>query len=178
MTSGTHVSGTDRIAELAASLPCDIIVGVQGDEPLLDAAVIDATVAPLIADPSIEMGTAARPARAEDEIASPHVVKVVCDTHGFALYFSRAPVPYGRDRAATDVTRVHVGLYAYRRSALLRLASLAPAPLEQAEMLEQLRALEHGMRIRVAATDFESFGVDTLEDLERVRQRLLAGSHR
>ena len=170
MTAPTHVSGTDRLAEVAASVPCDLIVNVQGDEPMLDPAVIDAVVEPMRRDPSIEMGTAARPLRSADELSNPNVVKVVCDGDGFALYFSRAPIPYIRDHTATDGARVHVGLYVYRRQALLRLARLAPGRLERLESLEQLRALEHGMRIRVVETTFLSAEVNTPEDLERVRQ--------
>jgi 3-deoxy-manno-octulosonate cytidylyltransferase (CMP-KDO synthetase) len=177
MTSPDHSSGTDRLAEVVADLRCGLIVGVQGDEPLLDPGVIDAAVAPLRADPDIPMGTAARRVHDADELANPNVVKVVCDGDGFALYFSRAPIPHGRDRSAEGAARVHVGLYVYRREALLRLAGLEPGPLERAEILEQLRALEHGIRIKVVETGYESFGVDTPEDLVRIRQRMLAGVH-
>ena len=169
MTAATHLSGTDRLAEVAASVPCDLIVNIQGDEPMLDPNVIDAVVEPMRRDPSIELGTAARPLRSADELGNPHVVKVVCDTAGFALYFSRAPIPYTRDAVAA-AARVHIGLYVYRRAALLRLARLAPGTLERFESLEQLRALENGMRIRVVDTPFVSAEVNTPEDLERVRQ--------
>jgi len=168
LTSPSHPSATDRLAELAASLRCNLIVNVQGDEPLLDPGVIDATVATMLADPSIEMATAARPLRA-GEMPNPHVVKVVTDRRGFALYFSRAPIPFGRDASALDLARAHIGLYVYRRAVLLRLAQLSPTPLERAEALEQLRALEHGIRIKVVDTVYESIGVDTQEDLDRVR---------
>ncbi len=168
MTSPTHSSATDRLAELVATVRCALVVNVQGDEPLLDASVIDATVNAMQRDPAIEMATAARPIRA-DEHSNPHLVKVVTDRAGFALYFSRAPIPYGRDESAVHLAAAHIGLYVYRRDVLLRLAALAPTPLEQAEALEQLRALEHGIRIKVVATDYESLGVDTPEDLERVR---------
>jgi 3-deoxy-manno-octulosonate cytidylyltransferase (CMP-KDO synthetase) len=170
MTSPSHPSATDRLAELAATTTCRLVVNVQGDEPLLDAAVIDATVATM-EDASIEMATAARPLRV-DELTNPHVVKVVTDCTGFALYFSRAPIPFGRDAAAIALARAHIGLYVYRRDVLLRLAQLTPTPLERAESLEQLRALEHGIRIRVVETSYESLGVDTAEDLERVRHLL------
>jgi 3-deoxy-manno-octulosonate cytidylyltransferase (CMP-KDO synthetase) len=175
MTSPAHSSATDRLAELAAATPCRLVVNVQGDEPLLDAAVIDATVAALLRDPSIEMATAARPLRAE-ELANPHVVKVVTDRNGFALYFSRAPIPFVRDGSTTDLARAHIGLYVYRRDVLLRLAQLAPTPLECAEALEQLRALEHGIGIKVVETSYESIGVDTADDLERVRSLVKEGS--
>ncbi len=171
LTDPGHLSGTDRLAEVAASLPCGIIVNVQGDEPLISPAMIDAAVAPLLADPAIEMSTLCRPLDDEAEAASPHVVKVVRDRRGFALYFSRSPIPHRRD--AADVRRwAHVGLYVYRRDTLLRLAGLAPTPLERAESLEQLRALEHGIGIAVVETAHASPGIDTPEDLERVRQQL------
>jgi 3-deoxy-manno-octulosonate cytidylyltransferase (CMP-KDO synthetase) len=172
MTAPTHRSGTDRLAEIAASMRCELLVNVQGDEPLLDPAVIDAAVEPLRRNPSIEMGTAARPARDAVEWQNPNNVKVLCDRAGFALYFSRAPIPHGRDESALALARIHVGLYVYRRDTLLRLAGLAPGRLEQAEGLEQLRALENGIRIRVVDTDFQSTEVNTPEDLARVRQLL------
>ncbi len=172
MTASTHRSGTDRLAEIAANLRCDLIVNVQGDEPLLDPGVIDSAVEPLRRDPSIEMGTAARPVRDAEELHNPNVVKVICDRTGFALYFSRAPVPYGREESVLALARVHIGLYVYRRATLLRLAGLPPGRLEQMEGLEQLRALENGIRIRVVDTDFQSAEVNTPEDLARVRQLL------
>jgi 3-deoxy-manno-octulosonate cytidylyltransferase (CMP-KDO synthetase) len=170
LTASTHASGTDRLAEVAAGVPCDLIVNVQGDEPLLDPRVIEAVVAPMQQDPSIVLGTAARPLADAAELTNPHVVKVVCDRDGFALYFSRAPIPHGRDGSASHAARVHIGLYVYRRDTLLRLARLPQTPLEQLEGLEQLRALEHGLRIRVVETDYTSAEVNTAEDLERVRQ--------
>jgi 3-deoxy-manno-octulosonate cytidylyltransferase (CMP-KDO synthetase) len=170
MTASTHLTGTDRLAEVAVSLPCDLIVNVQGDEPLLDPAVIDAAVEPLRRDPSIQIGTAARALRDAAELTDPNMVKVVCDTEGFALYFSRAAVPHGRDHSALASARVHIGLYVYRRDTLLRLSRLPPGPLERLEALEQLRALEHGIRIHVVATTYQSAEVNTTEDLERVRQ--------
>lgn len=177
MTSSSHASGTDRLGEVAAAVPCGLIVNIQGDEPLLDPSVIDAAVAPLRADPTIEMGTAARCLRDTAELGNPHMVKVVRDSQGFALYFSRAPIPYGRDGSSVPVARVHVGLYVYRRATLLRLARLTAGPLERAEALEQLRALENGIRIHVVDTDYESQEVNTAEDLERVRQHMLASTH-
>jgi 3-deoxy-manno-octulosonate cytidylyltransferase (CMP-KDO synthetase) len=168
LTSSSHPSATDRVAELADTVPCRMIVNLQGDEPLIDPGVIDATIAPMLADPSIEMATPARPIHASD-LENPHVVKVVTDRNGFALYFSRAPIPFDRDGRGTTIARAHIGLYVYRRDTLLRLARLAPTPLEQVESLEQLRALEHGIRVKVVDTTYESVGVDTAEDLERVR---------
>jgi 3-deoxy-manno-octulosonate cytidylyltransferase (CMP-KDO synthetase) len=166
MTSSSHPSATDRLAELVATTTCGLVVNLQGDEPLLDASVIDTTVSAMLQDDSIPMATAARPIRHE-ELSNPHVVKVVADRAGFALYFSRTPIPHGP--AAAGLARAHIGLYVYRRDVLLRLAALAPTPLERAESLEQLRALEHGIRIKVVETSYESVGVDTAEDLERVR---------
>jgi 3-deoxy-manno-octulosonate cytidylyltransferase (CMP-KDO synthetase) len=164
MTRTDHVSGTDRIAEVVASLKCRIVVNVQGDEPLLEPDAIDAAVAPLLDDPSLEMSTLSRPF-ADGEFESPHVVKVVTDRSGRALYFSRAPLPS---------SEAHIGLYAYRRDTLLRVAALPPAPNELAEKLEQLRALFNGVGIRVVPTRHVSVGVDTPDDLERVRQLLMA----
>ncbi|MBA3269325.1 MAG: 3-deoxy-manno-octulosonate cytidylyltransferase [Acidobacteria bacterium] len=176
MTASTHGSGTDRLAEVAAAVPCRLIVNVQGDEPMLDPAVIDAAVEPLRRDPSIEIGTAARPLRDHAELANPNVVKVVRDGQGFGLYFSRAPIPYGRDDVAAPIARVHIGLYVYRRDTLLRLSRLPPGPLERTETLEQLRALENGVRINVVDTTYHSVEVNTQEDLERVRHLMLTGA--
>lgn len=171
MTSAAHQSGTDRLAEIAAAVPCDLIINVQGDEPFLDPAVIDAVVEPLRCNPAIQLATAARRVESERELANPNIVKVVCDTRGFALYFSRAPIPFGRDQSALAQARVHVGLYGYRRETLLRLARLEPSPLERLESLEQLRALENGIEIYVVDTEYVSAEVNTPEDLERVRQQ-------
>jgi 3-deoxy-manno-octulosonate cytidylyltransferase (CMP-KDO synthetase) len=170
MTSSAHHSGTDRLAEVAASVACELIVNVQGDEPLLDPAVIDAVVEPMRADSSIQMSTAARHLRGADEFHDRNMVKVVCDARGSALYFSRAPIPHVSDAVASDAARIHVGLYAYRREVLLRLASLPPSRLERLEALEQLRALENGIRIHVVDTSYASREVNTPADLERVRQ--------
>jgi 3-deoxy-manno-octulosonate cytidylyltransferase (CMP-KDO synthetase) len=174
MTAARHASGTDRVAEVAASLACDLVVNVQGDEPLIEPGMIDEALAPFAADPSLRMSTLCRrlddPAQAE----SPHVTKVVRDVAGFALYFSRAAVPFVRDAHADADRFKHIGLYVYRRDCLLELAGLPPTPLERAEALEQLRALEHGIRIKTVETRHDSMGVDTPEDLERVRQHLAA----
>jgi 3-deoxy-manno-octulosonate cytidylyltransferase (CMP-KDO synthetase) len=169
MTRADHPSGTDRVAEVARTLDSEIIVNVQGDEPLIDPGHIDAAVAPLLADLTIPMGTLCCPLEDTADLANPNVVKVVFDRRGFALYFSRLPIPFVRDEHA-DATRYrHLGLYVYRRDFLLSLADLAPAPLEQAERLEQLRVLEHGHRLRVVIVDRASPGVDTPADLERLR---------
>jgi 3-deoxy-manno-octulosonate cytidylyltransferase (CMP-KDO synthetase) len=174
MTSAAHQSGTDRLAEVARSLDADVIVNVQGDEPLLDPAMIDEAVAPLAADPSVEMSTLRRRIDDPADLDNPNVVKVVVDRAGFAMYFSRAAIPFFRaGQPAADTWR-HVGLYVYRRACLLRLSELPQTTLERAEGLEQLRALEHGVRIRAVETAFDSIGVDTPADLDKVR-RLAAG---
>ena len=171
MTRADHPSGTDRIAEVARGLECDIVVNVQGDEPTLDPAAIEAAVAPLCADSSVLMATLGTRLDPAADAGNPNTVKVLVDRQGFALYFTRAAVPYRRDahEALAGVLR-HVGLYVYRRAFLLTLASLPRTPLERIESLEQLRALEHGYRVRVVETSYTSVSVDTPEDLERVRR--------
>jgi 3-deoxy-manno-octulosonate cytidylyltransferase (CMP-KDO synthetase) len=186
LTSPCHPTGTDRLAEAARAIEAEIVVNVQGDEPLLDPAGIDAAADALLADETLEVATLSLPLRSVDEMLAASVVKVVTDVRGDALYFSRAPIPHLRLGTSSDaraaaaqavacgVARKHVGLYAYRRDALLRFASLPPSPLEQAEGLEQLRALENGMRIRVVPMAGDGgIAVDTPEDLERVRALLL-----
>ena len=186
LTSAGHETGTDRLAEVAAATTdAEIVVNVQGDEPMLDPEGIDAAVDALARDPGLDMATLSLPLREVDEMLSPSVVKVVSNARGEALYFSRSPIPLVRDapspRAAAaaavarGLARKHVGLYVYRRAALLRFASLPPSPLEAAEGLEQLRALHHGMRIGVVEREgVAGPAVDTAEDLERVRALLAA----
>ena len=175
LTRGDHLTGTDRLAEVAHSLDCDVVVNVQGDEPLLDPRAITELVAPF-ADQTVSMSTLYRRIMDPAELSDPNIVKLVTDRAGFALYFSRAPIPHTRDpRVGWPPLYRHVGVYAYRRSALLVLASLEPTPLERAESLEQLRALEHGIRIKTVETSYDSIGVDTPADLELVRQLLQAG---
>ncbi|MEP6916231.1 MAG: 3-deoxy-manno-octulosonate cytidylyltransferase [Acidobacteriota bacterium] len=169
MTSPTHQSGTDRIAEIAADLDCALIVNVQGDEPLMEPAMIDQAVAPFAADPALMMSTLRRRIDDPAELHNPNVTKVVVDRDGFALYFSRAPIPFARQGCPPAPAWRHIGLYVYRRECLLRLAALPQTAMEQSEALEQLRALEYGIRIKAEETTFESVGVDTPEDLERVR---------
>src|SRR3984957_468993 len=169
MTRAAHASGTDRAAEVASAETAELIVNIQGDEPLIDPYAIDAAILPLADDPSIEMGTLKKRIEDPRAIGDPNVVKVVTDRSGNAIYFSRSAIPYVRD--VHDVRGSyykHIGLYVYRRDFLLRYSDLPVGPLERAERLEQLRALENGYPIRVAETDYESFGVDTPEDLERV----------
>jgi 3-deoxy-manno-octulosonate cytidylyltransferase (CMP-KDO synthetase) len=171
MTHADHRSGTDRVAEAARAIPCDIIVNVQGDEPLIAPEMISAALEPF-SDPDVCMTTLRRPLDSPEDLRNPHVVKVVVDARGDALYFSRAPIPWGRDVADHFVpgsTFKHIGLYGYRRDFLLALSAWPPTPLELAEALEQLRVLEHGYRIRTVETMLDSIGVDTPEDLARVR---------
>ncbi|HQZ02949.1 MAG TPA: 3-deoxy-manno-octulosonate cytidylyltransferase [Thauera sp.] len=182
MTRADHPSGTDRLAEVAmlrAWADDDIVVNVQGDEPLIDPKIVSAVAGVLAAAPDAAIATAAHALADADEAFNPNVVKVVCDAAGRALYFSRAPIPWARDAFAERRDALpaglpmlrHVGLYAYRVSFLRRYAALAPSPLEQWEALEQLRALWHGYRIQVLElAAAPAAGVDTLEDLERVRQ--------
>jgi 3-deoxy-manno-octulosonate cytidylyltransferase (CMP-KDO synthetase) len=175
LTKNTHHSGTDRLAEVAATLDCDVVVNVQGDEPLIDPRSIGEAVAPLRTDPSVQISTLFRRIHDPRELSNPNITKVVVDRGGFALYFSRAPIPFLRDsHVGWPPLYRHIGLYAYRRSALMVFASLEPTPLERAESLEQLRALEHGIRMKAVESEYESFGVDTPEDLEEVRRLLAA----
>lgn len=175
MTARTHRTGTDRLAEVARTLEAEIVVNVQGDLPLLDPALVAATVAPLTADATLPMATICTPLRNVAERDNPNVVKVVTDRAGYALYFSRSPLPFHRDGApATGLGCKHIGLYGYRREFLLRFAALEPTPLEQAEQLEQLRALEWGFRIKVTEVDAASIEVDTPHDLDRARAALAA----
>jgi len=171
MTRADHPSGTDRIAEVAKHSDAAIVVNVQGDEPLIDPLTIDAAIQPLFDDPALPMSTARRLIRDAAQVNDPNVVKVVCDTRGRAIYFSRHAIPYVRDAADRGVAChwQHIGLYAYRRDFLLQYANLPQTPLERLEKLEQLRALENGYDIAVVDTDYESIGVDTPEDLERAR---------
>jgi 3-deoxy-manno-octulosonate cytidylyltransferase (CMP-KDO synthetase) len=177
MTRSDHASGTDRLAEVASRLTHEIVVNVQGDLPLLDPAMVDGLVARMQGDASLSMVTLACPIHDEDEWASPHVVKVVTDAEGRALYFSRSPIPFDRDGSRADGAPLgwrHIGLYAYRRSILLRLAALPPTPLERRERLEQLRALENGIAIGVEPWESKEpvIEVDVPEDLERAEAAL------
>ena len=167
MTRADHASGTDRIAEVASAEAAEIVVNIQGDEPLIDPGAIDAAVLALCDDDEAPMGTLKRRIENPDEISNPTVVKVVTDAAGNAIYFSRHPIPYERESGSGTVHFKHIGLYVYRRDFLLRYSDLPVGPLETAEKLEQLRALENGYRIRVAETEYDSLGVDTPEDLER-----------
>jgi 3-deoxy-manno-octulosonate cytidylyltransferase (CMP-KDO synthetase) len=182
MTDKRHRTGTDRIAEAAGSLDADIIVNVQGDEPLIRPEMID-DVIDVLNDQRASMGTLIKKIEDPQEITNPNVVKVVFDREWFALYFSRAPIPFQRAewKSISEIRNSkfairnfykHIGIYSYRKEALLLLASLEQTELEKQEKLEQLRAIEHGVRIKLKETFFETCGVDTPEDLERVEKCL------
>ncbi|MBI5588825.1 MAG: 3-deoxy-manno-octulosonate cytidylyltransferase [Deltaproteobacteria bacterium] len=171
MTSPAHSSGTDRIAEAARGAHADIVVNIQGDEPLIEPGLIDRAVAPMLDDPGLLSCTLKTRIKDEDEYRNPNAVKVVTDRDGYALYFSRSPLPHYKTpfNEAKLPAYKHIGLYVYRRDFLIEFAALKPSPLEEAESLEQLRALENGFRIKVVETDYNPVSVDTPEDLEKVR---------
>lgn len=171
MTRADHPTGTDRLAEVASSEEATLYVNIQGDEPLIDPEAIDAAILSVHGDEAVDMGTLKKQIVDPTDIVNTNVVKVVTNLLGDAIYFSRCPIPYERDgRTGVPIYFKHIGLYVYRRDFLLHYPDLTVGPLEEAERLEQLRALENGYRIRVVATDYESLGVDTPEDLERVNQ--------
>lgn len=171
MTRSDHLSGTDRAAEVASAETADaaeIIVNIQGDEPLISPAAIDAAILPLVHQPELVMGTLKKRIEDRREITDPNVVKVVTNRSGDAIYFSRLALPFERETSGNTPYFKHIGLYVYRRDFLLAYSALPVGPLETAERLEQLRALENGFRIRVVETEYESLGVDTPDDLKRV----------
>lgn len=191
MTLSNHATGTDRISEVAKNIDADIIVNVQGDEPLIEPDVIDEAVKPLMNISEILMATLKTRITNNEEFKDPNVVKVVTDINGFALYFSRFPIPYVRDSSQWSVVSgqeknkfapcplplapifyKHIGIYVYKKDFLLKFAQMKPTLLEEAEKLEQLRALENGYKIKVVETDYNSIGVDTPEDLEKVKKIL------
>lgn len=183
MTSTDHETGTDRLAEVAREIESDIVVNVQGDEPLIEPAMIDQAVEPFLADPKLEMGTLKCRIKCLHDFLSPNVVKVVTDANSNALYFSRSPLPFFRDKwqdlkdeafaSGRLLCHKHVGLYVYRRDFLIKFSTMPQTTLEKSEKLEQLRALENGTVIRVVETGFESLGVDTPEDLNKARERMM-----
>ena len=180
MTGAHHPTGSDRIAEAVERCACDGVVNIQGDEPLIDPAVIDAVAGAL---ETAEMSTAATPVKFFDEYDNPNVVKVVVNQSGKALYFSRRTIPYLREAASRSVSEQlaafpflkHLGIYGYQRETLLRLVRCPASPLESAEKLEQLRALENGIEIAVVQVDYDSVGVDVPADIERVEKLLKSG---
>jgi 3-deoxy-manno-octulosonate cytidylyltransferase (CMP-KDO synthetase) len=185
LTSPLHPSGTDRVAEVAAKLEADIVVNIQGDEPLISCQMIEGTILPFLEDSNLQMSTLCRRITNPQEFFDPNVVKVVKDREGFALYFSRSPIPFHRELWKGPGASVefregaacykHFGLYAYRKDFLLRFSDLKPTPLEKIEQLEQLRALENGYGIKVVESEEETIGVDTQQDLDRVRATFGSG---
>jgi 3-deoxy-manno-octulosonate cytidylyltransferase (CMP-KDO synthetase) len=175
MTASSHPSGTDRIAEVARRVPAEIYVNVQGDQPFIAPEDIDAVVRIMTAESGLSMATLSAPLVDLDEWRNPNKVKIVCDNKGYALYFSRSPIPFLRDGEGVPPGALrHVAVYGYRRDFLLSFGALAPGRLEQTEKLEQLRAMEHGYRIRVIGSAAPSLEVDTPEDLARAN--LAAGN--
>lgn len=177
MTPKTCVSGSDRIAIVAEQIPdAQIIVNIQGDEPFIKGRMIDQAIEPLLFDKKVSVTTLAKKIVSVEEMKSPSTVKVVFDYHNFAMYFSRSPIPFVRD-AKTNLERVqsaeiykHIGLYVYRREALSKFTTLKPTDLEQIEKLEQLRFLEHGFRLKIVVTEYDSLSVDTPKDLDLARR--------
>jgi 3-deoxy-manno-octulosonate cytidylyltransferase (CMP-KDO synthetase) len=169
LTSPAHPSGTDRIAEIAAKLVADVYLGVQGDQPFIEPSDLDALAAAMGSDASIQMATLATPIVDHLEWTDPNKVKVVCGADGDALYFSRSPIPHARDGGMPKEALRHIGVYAYRRDFLMKFAALGVGVLENVEKLEQLRALEHGYRIKVVKSIAPSMEVDTADDLARAR---------
>ena len=174
MTRADHLSGTDRVAEIASASDAQIIVNIQGDEPLIDPAAIDAAVLGILDHEETLMGTLKKRIQRSSEITDPNVVKVVTDREDNAIYFSRSPIPYARDSAAYFK---HVGLYVYRRDFLLVYSDLPVGPLEKSERLEQLRALENGIPIAVVTVDYDAVGVDVPDDVRRVEEILTTEGH-
>ena len=187
MTSGDHASGTDRIAEAAEKIECDYVINVQGDEPFIRPEMVDEVVELLYNDDKASISTLAKKTTDMNEIFSPDVVKVVINQEGFALYFSRAPIPFYRDEWKNYATQKtvganghsplrnlhcykHIGIYGYRKNALLQFTSMSQSRLEEIEKLEQLRALEAGIKIRVKETQYDTFGIDTIEDLRKAEE--------
>lgn len=175
LTSTSHSTGTDRIAEVARGIDADILVNIQGDEPLLDARMIDEAIQPLLDEPELKASTLCRPIQSEEDLHSPHVVKAVFDLKGNALYFSRSLIPYPRKTEGHQAYE-HIGIYVYRRDFLMHYVQMPQTPLEKSESLEQLRILENGVRLKVVITrhTYNGLSVDTQEDLERVRAIIAA----
>jgi 3-deoxy-manno-octulosonate cytidylyltransferase (CMP-KDO synthetase) len=174
MTRSDHRTGTERVAEVAAHVEGDVFVNVQGDEPLLDPAAVDAAVTSLLEDPPASIATVATPIKTPADIMDPNVVKTVLDFEGNAIYFSRAPIPWVREAASKVLARhlKHLGLYVFDREALLEYPTLPPGELERIEQLEQLRWLENGWKIRVAEVQHDAVSVDVPEDVARVEKLL------
>jgi 3-deoxy-manno-octulosonate cytidylyltransferase (CMP-KDO synthetase) len=176
LTRHDHRTGTDRVAEVAAHLSADVYVNVQGDEPLIDPGTVDSLIEAILGDSAIQVATSCTAISQPNDIMDPNIVKVVRDFDGNALYFSRAPIPWVRDTAETVAVRhwKHLGLYAFRRAALLEFPTLPPGDLERVEQLEQLRWIENGFHIAVVETDYDAVSVDVPADVERVEKLLAA----
>jgi 3-deoxy-manno-octulosonate cytidylyltransferase (CMP-KDO synthetase) len=173
LTPGDLRSGSDRVAFVAKAMnDAAIVVNVQGDEPLIEPAMIDEVIKPVLDEPSVDVGTLVRRIENAEEPANPNIVKVVIDAKGFAMYFSRSPIPYARNRQSAAELYKHIGLYVYRRDFLMTFASLPETTLERTEQLEQLRVLEHGYRMKTVVTEYDSIPVDTPADVEMVRRLL------
>lgn len=175
MTSPDHASGTDRVAEAIYNIDCDIVINIQGDEPLINPEVLDALAIAMINEPDIPMATLIIPITDMKVVQDPNVSKVVKDKNGFALYCSRAAIPFARDGNWTNVYK-QLGIYAYRRDFLLKFASMGCSAYENIEKLEQLRALENGYKLKTVETKYDSIGVDIPEDVKKV-ERLLEKQH-
>ncbi|GIO41960.1 3-deoxy-manno-octulosonate cytidylyltransferase [Paenibacillus apis] len=171
MTSSEHQTGTDRLAEAIKSLAADLVINVQGDEPLIQGTMLDDLVRPFLENPALEMATFKSKIENDEDVLNPNIVKVITNDSGNAIYFSRSPIPYNRDNRSVNYYK-HIGVYAYKTSFLKKYVNMPQSPLELAESLEQLRALENGTIIRVIETDFELISVDTPEDLQKVSQYL------
>lgn len=171
-TSPKHESGTDRIAEAVRDIDVKFIINIQADEPLIHPSIIDTLAQEISTDKKLSMVTVKKEINAFEEISDPNIVKVIVDKNDMALYFSRLPIPYKRNRGAEVVYYKHIGIYAYTKDFLFTFKNLPPSTLEQAEKLEQLRALEAGYRIKVISTQFDSWGVDTEEDFKKVESIL------
>ncbi|MDQ6954492.1 MAG: 3-deoxy-manno-octulosonate cytidylyltransferase [Mariprofundaceae bacterium] len=171
MSQAPHNSGSERLAEAVQAMDCDIVVNVQGDEPLIEPLAIQSVVRPFMVDSSLEMATLAHPLLRSEDLYDPNVVKVVCNAKGHAMYFSRSALPFPRQAQAAPALQ-HVGLYAYTKDFLCNYSNLQECPSGEAEQLEQLRVLHHGHSIAVSIGDFHCLGIDTSEDLERAKKIL------
>ena len=176
LTSVHHQSGTERIAEVAEKYEANVFVNLQADEPLLHSSVIDDLISAFDIEPDLKMATACIRMRDEPDFHTPNVVKVVKNQDDEALYFSRSPIPYDREKTPTDFLK-HLGIYAYARDFLIKIPKLLPSILEKREKLEQLRVLDHGFKIKVLETAYDSIGVDTEEDLKKVEKILKTSAH-
>ena len=168
MTSLKHKSGTDRIYEAVKDIDCDVVINIQGDEPFINPSDIDAVVKQLLVNKTVGVSTLCHEIKNKNEIDDPNVVKVITDKNGFAIYFSRLPIPYKRKKSEKVKYYKHIGLYAFRKDFLARYVKMKQSPLEKAEKLEQLRIIENGEKIKVAKTKHDSISIDTKEDLKRV----------